>query len=112
MNPARPSPIINPCTKPAAARPRPVLGSITLSRAARTRSLSGIAMRVPYPQRRPALQAGCRAPDARDVDHLAHMVQAFRDRVALLAHLVGGLEQVGHHYRHHPGGMGGTHAVM
>src|SRR5579872_7331149 len=41
MKPARPGPIIRPCTSPAATSPRPDWGSITLSRAARTRSLSG-----------------------------------------------------------------------
>src|SRR5580698_6863337 len=64
MNPARPSPIISPCTRPASTRPRPVLGSITLLRAARTWSLSGTAMRGSYPHPPRAMQAVCPRPGA------------------------------------------------
>ena len=112
MKPARPSPTISPCTSPAATSPRPLFGSITLSRAARMRSLSGVrgAFIALHIRARRGLYKRGRA--ARSLDHVAHVVQAFGDGEALLAHLVGGLEQVGHHHCHHAGGVGGAHAVV
>ena len=39
-------------------------------------------------------------------------VQAVGDQHALVVHLVGRLQQVRHHHRHHAGGVGGAHAVV